>query len=833
MTAGDRQGRARRNLWTGLVILIGGVVAELLRETVANVLAAHVHVGALASVLRQDWLYAVLVAVSLAGGGAAAWWFRRAQGKIPDTERIAPSPPGVPSDQTRSDAVPGAPARAFPARAGLVGHHAADAAAAAAYARRDRVVLVTGAVGSGASAVAIAAGWELAPDRARQCYVDLREDADGPADQRRTVIRVLRELGLPPDIAADPRQARMAMAKALSGTDTTLVLDNAGRPDQVRWIMDGITGAYVIASGDLWFGADPPNGVEQVRVGPLGPDAALELLARQGEPGPGGDATIRSVQEDGTARARARRWLAGLRRDAEPPPPANTVAERIADDPDAARELAGHLGLPRVAIDMGHWLAANPGVSLAELVAELRRAEPNSELRYILGRQLDGTSPGARRLLALLARAPAAELTEAAVAKLAGLGPERTAEHLAELTSRSLVTWPRPSKCRITSQARQLARDPALAPPGRRAAAKSRARLAAYYARLADAHADAMDEPSAQEWLGDEDAAMLGLLRDPVPPRAAAAHLWRVADVLDAWFARERRPEDRRAAAEAMGDAAGALGDPRAGVTACLRLAALAREAGDFADATRQLERAREIAGRRSALRVQVDAAWTAHLVIRGDQDASGEHLLRCRDARPRRDHRGRITDLVNQAVLELHRGAVGAADGTLSHAHSLALRAGDTGGQAHVSELSGIVAALTGHPQRAGREWEQARALYEQCGDVPGQARCLQHHGTLLLAAPAGDWDVGVAAGMLNRSLELRGEHPAGLGPALAHLYLAEAAQTASGGPAGDAPGPAGDVRAHRAAGLESLRAWPYQGTEPPEVTAVRARLTVPRSRP
>jgi tetratricopeptide (TPR) repeat protein len=841
VTAGNRPGRARRSLWTGLLVAVGAIVAELLRETAANVLAAHVHVGALTSILWHDWLYVVLVAVSLAGGGAAAWSFRRVQtqNQTLDPERIEASPQGTLSAPARRGAARGMLARTFPSPASLVGQHAADAVTAAAHARRTGVVLVTGAVGSGASAVSIAAAWELAPDPARQRYVDLRASADGPEGQRRAVIRVLRVLGLRPDAAADPGRALAEMAVTLRGTGTVLVLDNAGDPEQVSWISGGIPGAYVIACGDVWFGADPPHGVERVRVRPLDPDAALELLARQGEADAGGDAALlargdyppklprwgraSSEKEGGGARARARRWLAGLglpRIVAEPP--ANTVAARIAADRAAARQLARHLGLPRVAIDMGRWLAANPRVSLADLVDGLHSAEPNTELRFILSRQLDGTSPGARRLLALLARAPAVELTEAAVAKLAGLGPERTGEHLAELTSRSLVTWPRPSKCRITTQARQLAKDPALAPLKRGTAGKSRVRLAAYYARLAAAHTDALDEAPAQEWLGDEDAAMLRLLCDPEPPRAAAAHLWQVADMLDAWFAREQRPQDRRAAAEALADAAEALRDPAAGVTACLRLAALARDGGDFGEAARQLDRAGLIAGRRAALRIQVDAAWTAHLMVRGDLDAAGEHLLRCRAARPRRDAAGRVTDLANQGALELRRGETDAAHGTLSQAQALAVAAGDIAGQAHVHELSGIAAALAGQPQRAAREWERALDLYAQRGDAPGQARCLQHHGTLLQTAPAGDWDAAVAPEMLSRSVELRGEHPAGLGPALAHLYLAAADQRAGG-----------DGRAHREAGLEALEAWPHQGTEPPEVTAVRTRLARTASPP
>ncbi|MBO0821529.1 MAG: hypothetical protein J2P26_11850, partial [Nocardiopsaceae bacterium] len=654
------------------------------------------------------------------------------------------------------------------------------------------------------------------------------------------------------------------------------------QPDQVSWLLDGIPGAYVIACGDIWPGGDSPRGAEHLRVGALDPDAALELLKRQGDPDAGADAPARSEEKSGAgiSRTRVRRWLGRAVGDPGPrpaaPPPVNTVARRVeAASEQDRRQLAGHLGLPRVAVDLGRWLAANPEINLTDLLGKLGK-DPEGDLLYILRQQLDGTSPGARRLLRLLAEAPVAELTEAAVARLAGVAPERAGEYLAELTGRSLVSRPRLGKCRITPQARQLALGPALTdPPGRDAVARSRVRLAAYYGRLAAVHAGDLGEAAAREWLSAEDAALLQLLRDPEPPRRAAAYLWRIADVLDAWFAREQRSEDRRTAATAMARAAAALDDRPARVTACLRLAALARESGDFAGAASHLDQADGLAGRRAALRLQVNAAWAAHLLVRGDLARAGDYLLLCRQARPRRDLRGRIADLVNQAALQLRRGEPEAADGTLGQAQSLAARAGDVGGDAHVSELAGIVAALTGHPQRAEREWERARTLYEQAGDVSGRARCLQHHGTLLSAAPGGPWDTAVAADMLTRSLELRGEDPAGLGPALAHLYLAEADQylaeadpdlaggdrrspdadltagdprstdadrrsagggrrsagtgqrSADGGKRSAGEGLAGDGRrAHRAAGLRALRPWPHQGSEPPEVMAVRKRL-------
>jgi len=123
------------------------------------------------------------------------------------------------------------------------------------------------------------------------------------------------------------------------------------------------------------------------------------------------------------------------------------------------------------------------------------------------------------------------------------------------------------------------------------------------------------------------------------------------------------------------------------------------------------------------------------------------------------------------------------------------------------------VAAWRIGQRKRAFREWTQALRLYEQAADVTGQARCLQHLGIATVSEEGGD--ASDAAGLLDRSLVLRNDQQAGLGLALAHLYLAEAENL--GGT---------DLLAHRKAGLDALRAWPHQGSEPPEVTSARARL-------
>ena len=836
MNSGGNVDRDRRAFWISAIAIVGSGLLDFL----SNVLANYVHPTA--GWFRHDWVLVLSAAVSSLGMGGLVWFGYR----------------WLSAERSRRDSGPepdaAQPGRAFPPAAGLIGRNVV-VRATVARARRHGFAVVTGPAGIGASAVALRASWELAPTPDRQLYVDLRGSAHGPESPRRAVIRVLRVIGTGPGAAKDPRQALATMAATLRGSGIVLLLDNVERAEQVAWIADGVPGAYVIACGDL-PDRELPGGIDAIRVPPLGQQAALDLLARQDD-GPMAAIARRAVP--GPVRA-MRRLLSGRLAELAPRllsghlgSPANTIRERIDADPGAAAELArSYLTLPRVAIDMGRWLAANPQVTLGALLHDLRGTEPSSELAFILRKQLDGTSPGARRLLALLSSAPATELPQAAIAALADTGFDRTGGYLAELASRSLVEWSRPSRCRVIPQARWLTGPPEQKtdPTERKAVARSHVRLTAYYAKLAVARGTVLESgrvlesddvmlesagpvldsigPEAEEWLRSEDTALLELLTARRPPVSAARHLWQIAGVLDSWFAREHRPEDRWSAAQAMADAAAYLHDDTAHAVANLRMAAVAREEGDLTAAGQHLERADGLLGRGSPLRCQLHAAWAVYLMTVGDLDAAWDHLLRCRESRSPRDVRGRVADLVNQAAVEARLGRVEAARGTLNQAHALSERAPDLDGHAHAHELLGVAEWLSGHPHRASGEWRRALELYAQASDLTGQARCLQHLGTAALSDPSARDDRERrdgqeraegredAAELLAVSLDLRGDQEPGLGAALAHLYLAESGQLS-----------AAELTAHRQAGLAALRAWPHQGSEPPEVTRARARLT------
>jgi hypothetical protein len=791
MTDEQRRDREHR----GLLVSTIAFVAALLADFFSNVFANYVRFPAgTANWLLRNWsqLAVGLTLIALIVFAARRFVTERARARADEAGPVQP-------DAT------------FPPSAALVGQDEV-VREVAARARRRGVVVVHGPAGIGASAVAVAAGQLLAPRPGSQRYVDLRgQSLWKPESPRRSVIRVLSVIGVRPSSASDLRRATASLAETLRNTGIVLILDNAEHAEQVSWIAHGVRGAYVIVAGDISI-RELPDDLPSVRVPPLSADAALQLLARQGE-GAGFPALHHGRVE--RMRHRLTRHHAA----------ANSVADRIRADRAAAAELAGrYLGFPRVAIEMGRWLAANPQVSLGAVVQDLRQDQQNSELAFILRRQLDGTSAGARRLLGLLACAPVDELPQAAVAAMADASLDRTGEHLAELASRSLVEWGRPSRCRITPEARRLAE-----PLPAKAAARARTRLAAYYAGLAAAGAEALEPgqaagsleaaaslEKAQEWFRAEDVTLLHLVTAPDPPARAAPHLWQIAAALDAWFAREHRQEDRRSTAQAMADVASCLGDDTAAAVAELRLSALARERGDLTAAGQGLERVHSLLSPGDPWRNQLHTESAVYFMTIGDLDAAREHLLASRQARPRRDAAGRSADLINQAALELRQDEESAAHGTLTQALDVAEDSADLGAQAHAHELLGLVAWRSGHPHRASREWVQARALYEQTADLSGQARCLQHQGTALLAEPDGDRQAAVS--MLTASLDLRADQQFGVGVALAHLYLAEQAARSAR---------LSELAEHRAAGLSALRSWTFAASEPAEVTKVRKRLT------
>ena len=649
------------------------------------------------------------------------------------------------------------------------------------------VVLVVGPGGVGTSALALEAARTLAPDPAQQDYVDLRGAVPGKAEsRRRVVVRVLTALGLAPGRVRNEDDAARRIASRLRDSGRVVLLDNVRQADQVSWLPRGLSGAYLVVAGDMEM---PPGWAGYiVPVGPLDVPDAVGLLCH-------------------------------------PPVPATAVASvaaRVADDPEAALELVRrYLTWPKAAVEVGAWLAANPAVTVATLLADLVRDPHGRIVDRVSALLLDGISDPARRLLVTLAGAPLAELPEAAVGILTEWSPSSVTDLLDELGQRLLVERTQAARYRVATAAQALA--PALNRAERDRAAS---RLAEFYATGATAAVAALrpgapteDLRAARRWLADEGFALLDLLRIPDPPARAAPALWQLAEALETWFSWENRPYDRQEAAAAAAQAAGRLGAEGAYRTAQLRLASLARLLGSLGEAEEHLRLAQ--AGLSDSAGTALDARLATGRALFysavGDFAAAQTSVRDSRRIRSRRDRAGQVADLVNLGAVLLDSGRTEEAYGPLTEAVTLAEEIGDPAGIAHSRELLGILAWRWQNPRRAIGHWTAAERTYHLLHDDLGRARCLLHQGSSLLAAdPPAEADRARARSLLQLSIALRGDYATGVGPALAHLNLAVDAA---------ACGRSEDAAQHHRDAVAALPAGDGR-QHPPAVAAVRGQL-------
>jgi hypothetical protein len=589
-------------------------------------------------------------------------------------------------------------------------------------ARAHGVVVVHGPDGIGDSSVAITAARRLVPDQARQRYVDLRKVRPNHVWRARIPLLresnrwvrmpVLRTFGL--DLRMPDEEAGRAVADELWGSGLVLVIDNVSAANQVRWVAHGVAGAYIIIAGEIQV--DELPGVVDVPVEGLAPADALDLLRNQDTgPSPGRIAKVWDRLWHGTRHPHVKD---------------NSIDARIAAEREPAEELAQqYLQHPRIAIQLGRWLAQNPGEKISGLLRTLEnlKEEPGNapKLQWILGRALEGASSGARHLLAQLVTAPDVEFPDAAVAALAKIRAEEADARLTELGRRFLVHRSS-SGARVARQAAGLT-----APIPDREAAKVHIRLAAFYAKLAGANAELLGEQQytkAARWFATHDVTLLGLLGMPSPPRRAASHLWRIAEALDLWFAREQRHRERLDVAEAMLARAGEVGDPAAQAVALIRMAATFRRRAHIGEARRLLNKAEALGHGRTPWRPQLKTGWALCHVVTGDLEAARNDVLSALRTRPQRDLEGRMTDLINLAVIEIRVRQDGVALDHLHAAVELAEEAGNIAGEAQGRELTGVALRSQGHTGAADHEWGEAERLYRMIGDDAGQSRCERH---------------------------------------------------------------------------------------------------------
>lgn len=388
--------------------------------------------------------------------------------------------------------------------------------------RSAQLVVVSGLAGVGKTA--FVTNWlhrlrDEFPDG--QLYADLRGHAPGsPSGPGEVLGQFLRAYGLgsgPADLAEQAALWR----SAAGGRCVAVMLDNAVSAAQVRPLLLGTPGSLVVVVSRRRLTGLSFDGARFHELGPLEPDAAVELLA--GRIGP----------------CRVRREHAAAR----------TVAK-----------LCG--GLPLAVCLAGARMAARPRQSVASMVEVLSgdegrlaalRADGQWAVRAALDESYDALPPDTARGYRCLGIQPVTVFGTDSAAAACGLPPEEAEALLDELVEVNLIEDLGDDRFRfhdlVRLHAGQRARDEGPAESLR----DSRRRLADWYLRIAT-EAEALLTPShrtlrrdyadeaghpprfpdgaaALDWLAREQAQLAAVLRDAVQ-HGWDATAWQIADAM-------------------------------------------------------------------------------------------------------------------------------------------------------------------------------------------------------------------------------------------------------------------------------------------------------------
>jgi DNA-binding SARP family transcriptional activator/tetratricopeptide (TPR) repeat protein len=295
---------------------------------------------------------------------------------------------------------------------------------------------VAGMAGVGKTALAVHWARKVAgrfPDG--QLYVNLRGyDAEGAAVTPQEVTGwFLAALGVPAAQIPADAQARCGLYRSvLAGRRALIVLDNAADAAQVRPLLPGSPGCLVVVtSRSSLAGLAAAEGARPLRLGPLGAEEAVRLLAARLGP------------ERVAAESEAVAELAG--RCGHLPLALAVMAARAAADPELPlRALAAQLA---GASDAGAAPTGQPPGGEAQARLEvLETGDPATSLRELLSWSHRQLSPSAAQMFVLLGVHCGPDITVPAAASLAAVPRADARRALAELAEASLVTEHRPGR---------------------------------------------------------------------------------------------------------------------------------------------------------------------------------------------------------------------------------------------------------------------------------------------------------------------------------------------------------------------------------------------------
>jgi DNA-binding SARP family transcriptional activator len=414
------------------------------------------------------------------------------------------------------------------------------------------VCAIVGTAGVGKTALSVHWGHLASrhfPDG--QLYLNMRGFATTPpVPPAEALAAFLRALGVPPErVPSDVDEAASLYRSVLDGKRVLVVLDNVAGADQVRPLIPGSAGSFVlVTSRNRLSGLVTRDGADRLALDTLPPAEARALLART---------------------------LGAARVDADPAAAA-ALAEACAHLPLALRIVAAKLAdEPRHGIaDLAGALHGPDGLAALELNGD-------SAVRSAFELSEAALAPAAARLFALLGLAPTADFTAATAGAVAGLTPAEGGRLLRALAAAHLLDEVGPGRFACHDLLRRYAVGRAEERYGAAEGASSVRRLVDWYVHATDAAAEAVyphrirlrpsdsadapafdDVAAAARWLDDE-AANLVLV---VQHAAGGAHrpaAWLLADMLRGYYALSGHRLDWLTTGEAGLRAAIAEGDLR------------------------------------------------------------------------------------------------------------------------------------------------------------------------------------------------------------------------------------------------------------------------------
>ncbi|MEU8157140.1 BTAD domain-containing putative transcriptional regulator [Micromonospora sp. NPDC048986] len=593
-----------------------------------------------------------------------------------------------------------------------------------------RIRLICGAGGVGKTWLALRWAhdnlWQF-PDG--QLWLNLRgvAPAAAPMSQSTAIRAILEALGVPATEAPTDLDAQIGLYRSIVADRRMLiVLDNAADSDQVRLLLPGGDGCFVLVTSRRQLpGLVAIDGARALTLGLLSTDESRELLARR----LGGD--------------------------------------RVAAEPEATAEIID--GCSRLSLALAvvaARAAAHPGFPLAGLAAELRETTGGLDafdsgdqllnVRAALSWSYRTTSTEAARVFRLLGLHPGPDVSAAGAASLVGLPVNRVRPLLAELTRAHLIDEHAPGRYGFHDLLRAYAAELTRAEESAAETDAALRRMFGHYlhtghaaAVVLDPHRDPIDlEPpvpltivhpvdtyeQAMAWFSTEHATLIATTMHATE-HGFAAYGWQLTWTLISYLDRQGHWHDGLALRKAALVAAERRDDVAGQVLSHRDLARGFSQLGRYDDAHHHLTQAADLLGQTGD---RVGQAHT-HLSMSMVYDQQGRisdaihHDLISLDLYRALEHRSGQANALNN--VGWHYALLGEYQQALDHCEqALTLQAeiGHRIAEASTWDSLGFIRHRLGDHTQAAVCFARAIELSRELGHRFGEAEALDHLGDL-----------------------------------------------------------------------------------------------------